>query len=448
MGPVRDGGLDNMLVTPFFLGAVYTAPAWELPDAPSVSSATLLRRWHTYQAWTDAGRTTVANTEGAKVYTLDDLSANAIHVTQSTEANRPVIKLDQLNGKAVMSFDGANDYLSAAGNITPKYAFIMCLGESGGAGNYRGILTTRSEAGGTAYIFDNASYGTFQWAGNGDLRFKTSGAGADISGGVTAFSFLDTWQLSEASSVNGAAFNDGVCIGQDRAYTGRNWDGYFAEMLVYDAILSHEDIMTVRQYFTSQYGIPYKGLDKWAGSAGQSITARNPEIGGTWSLLQGTFEIGSAANTMVPTSNNDNDIAVMETSTANVSVVIRTTPFDSGGAESNFMTVVRASDVNNFWASTLNSNTNYWKLYEVQAGVWTERLSWGPTTVDSGTLYQVVTHCYNNTISLCVASAAVFPQQYTSATFNNTATKHGLAINKTGSPATKATCQSFEVCKA
>lgn len=423
------------------------SPEWAVPAAPSVSSATLLRRWHTYQAWTDAGRTTVANTEDAKVYTLDDLSANAVHVTQSTEANRPVIKLNQLNGKAAMLFDGSNDALSATGNITPKYAFVMCLGKSGGAGNYRGMLTTRSEAGGAMWGFNAASYGDLGWALTADLAMCVSGAAVPAGVSNDLFLLFDTWQLSEMASSAGAAFNDGVRIGQDRGYV-RNWDGYLAEMLVYDAVLTYADIMTVRQYFTSQYGLPYKGLDKWAGSAGQSITARSPEIGGAWSLLQGTFEIGSVANTVIPTANNDNDMTVMETDTANVSVVIRTTPFDSGGNESNFMTVVRASDVNNFWASTLNSNTNYWKLYEVQAGVWTERLSWGPTTVNSGTEYKVTTHCNGDIIALCVASDVVTPQQYNSASFNNTATKHGLAINKTGSPATKATCSSFEVCKA
>lgn len=421
-------------------------PAWEAPAAPSVSSATLLRRWHTYAAWTDAGRTTAANVEDAKVYTLDDLSVNAVHVVQSTEASRPVIKLNQLNGRAAMLFDGSNDSLSAAGNITPKYAFVMCLGESGGAGNYRGMLTTRSEAGGTPYIFDAASYGNIEWAGAGDLAFRVSGA--SLKSGVSNALFLleDVWQLSEAASTAGAAFNDGVRIGQDRGYA-RNWDGYLAEMLVYDAVLSYADVMIVRQYFTEQYGIPYKGLDKWAGSSGQSITARNPEIGSAWSLLQGTFEIGSTANTVIPTSNNDNDMAVMETSTSNVNVIIRTTPFDSGGAESNFMTVVRASDVNNFWAATLNSNTNYWKVWEVNAGVWTERISVGPITVNSGTEYTVSVHCNGNTIAIGVESELVGPATYASATFNNTATNHGIAINKTGSPATKATCQSFEVCK-
>lgn len=77
--------------------------------------------------WQDSARTTPANAGNDPVGAIDDLSGNARHATQATDANRPLLILAFQAGKPVIRFDGSNDSLATT-NFTwtdPAHIFLV-----------------------------------------------------------------------------------------------------------------------------------------------------------------------------------------------------------------------------------------------------------------------------------------------------------------------------------
>src|SRR3990167_10530119 len=60
--------------------------------------------------WADASYITGLN-DGDSVTTWNDLSGNDNHATQSTAAQKPILKLNIINGRPVVRFDATDDNL-------------------------------------------------------------------------------------------------------------------------------------------------------------------------------------------------------------------------------------------------------------------------------------------------------------------------------------------------
>ncbi len=81
-----------------------------VPFSFQVISASWTPALITTQLWLDANDSGTI-TIGTGVSQWDDKSGNSRHVTQATGANQPAYNSVQLNGKAVLSFDGTDDCL-------------------------------------------------------------------------------------------------------------------------------------------------------------------------------------------------------------------------------------------------------------------------------------------------------------------------------------------------
>jgi hypothetical protein len=106
------------------------------------------------QLWLDATTGLYDATSGGSLVTTDsdavarweDRSENARHHTNSTLNNRPILKINQINGKNVVSFDGSNDFLANSSTV-----FCNVSGYT-----FFGVKKNRSTvSGGTRTFFDN-----------------------------------------------------------------------------------------------------------------------------------------------------------------------------------------------------------------------------------------------------------------------------------------------------
>ena len=96
-------------------GAAPEPPAWSPLELSPVlwlkSDAGL------YQERTGASATTPAGADADPIGTWQDQSGNGNHLTATTDAKRPTLKLAIQNSRAVVRFDGSDDFLISAASI-------------------------------------------------------------------------------------------------------------------------------------------------------------------------------------------------------------------------------------------------------------------------------------------------------------------------------------------
>jgi len=216
--------------------------------------------------WADASYITGLN-DGDSVTTWNDLSGNDNHATQSTAAQKPILKLNIINGRPVVRFDATDDNLVitnggtlfqnkpggiviavVAFNLTGNKQYLAALTPAGagriiGAASpgYR-ILDTD---GFTGVTFPTLSTGTFYvlslvinaTAAQGQ-GFRNGTAGSIASGG-TAGNFSDTSGLSTTLGVASTA----------------TLNGDLATIVMYDRVLTTIERVRIERYFGSRYGI-------------------------------------------------------------------------------------------------------------------------------------------------------------------------------------------------
>lgn len=181
------------------------------------------------------------------VTTWTDSSGNGNDVAQSTSGNKPLFKTAILNGKAVVRFDGSDDYLTrAALSVSAATMFIVVTPTGnqswsaastennsdywrtafGGGEGYFGIFrTTRIDLyPNTAVPNSGTHLFTITSSGSGyEVRIDGTGQGAQAAG------------FSAGSFFTIGASDGGV----------RSINGDVAEVLVYDSVLPAGDITSV-----------------------------------------------------------------------------------------------------------------------------------------------------------------------------------------------------------
>lgn len=111
---------------------------------------------------------------------------------------------------------------------------------------------------------------------------------------------------------------------------------------------------------------------------------------------------------------------------------------DSGGSNRNSI-ILRHSSAGNQWLWVVREPNGDWFLYEMQSDSNTQRDT-GTYSWSAGSTYTLRVELSGNSIDLYVNDSLV--GGYASATFNNTATKHGF-IRNTGSTSTRFDDFSF-----
>lgn len=195
--------------------------------------------------------------DGDPVATWSDTSGNARDMTQSTASKRPTWRTAVLNGKAVVRFDGSDDYLS----VTSAYTLI--------AQPFSVFAVVKANSTNTVdRLFDDSNDGSRSLMG-GDAAgaYQMYAGGSVLTGGTRNTSWV-VWegQFNGASSKlivasltvitgdPGSQGNNQIFVGCD--YAGLEpWDGDMAELFVVNSVLSASDQDKVMDYFLAQYGI-------------------------------------------------------------------------------------------------------------------------------------------------------------------------------------------------
>lgn len=219
--------------------------------------------------WLKADALALSNNDPVASWT--DSSGNANHATQGTSGSRPVFKTSILNSKAIVRFDGSDDFLKvtnlAKGVFTMFYVYNMTTGgilaeQSTNAGAVSGdyhynpggahFAVSVGGSGGNLSAYDSTSptIGTSAWlmisrtfSGTHAGHLAWVGGVAVTPGGVSASG-------DPGTSVTTADYYIG-----GRAGSSLFMAGDIAEIIVYDNVLSSPNRVTVETYLTSKYAL-------------------------------------------------------------------------------------------------------------------------------------------------------------------------------------------------
>lgn len=206
--------------------------------------------------WYDA--TEIIGSDGDAIGTWTDQEGTD-DLTQATSSKKPTLRTGELNGNAMLEFDGSDDVLTntLGTNLTqPNTYFLVYRFRTDPGANNRGI-----------YDDDTATEQNFGVRGdNGNLRLN---AGVDLNSGISADT-ADHIHTGVFDGANSVIRQDGTELVTGDAGTG-DLTGMFVgaqgdetshsevdigEFLAYDAGLSTSDRDDVESYLSDKWGIP------------------------------------------------------------------------------------------------------------------------------------------------------------------------------------------------
>ncbi len=222
----------------------------------------------------DAGVTV----NGMAVSAWNDQSGKNNHVIQGTPANQPDYQTNALNGRPVLTFGGLNDRLLGAddaafdfntGNLswfivakpaetTLATTVFSTLGNNnlttapGMAGGFNALRQPYARYSGSAIVTQTKSLAT--WVIIGTSRSGGSAYlynnGQQVVGPITA-----------AENVNGGA----IVVGAARPGGLDSFNGYIAEIIVFNKAVSTAERILIENYLSAKYGITLAGNNVYTG---------------------------------------------------------------------------------------------------------------------------------------------------------------------------------------
>lgn len=230
--------------------------------------------------WLDAADTSTISLSGSDVTQWNDKSGNGYNFTQGTSAYRPTSGTRTQNGKNVIDFDGTKNLQTTAAksafnflnnttatifrvlqqDTTSGIQFLM--GNNSGSNSNIGIfyfttstndqLSCGAGTGSTVYTIQK----TFSTAARYDA-IKSDPANATAANRIKvstnggAFVGSNTGTQTPTGSDSDINF----ILGNDGAGGSIPMNGYFAEIIIYNSILSADDITAVQDYLAAKWGI-------------------------------------------------------------------------------------------------------------------------------------------------------------------------------------------------
>lgn len=195
--------------------------------------------------------------DGDPVATWSDLSGNGNHATQATAGLRPLYKTSILNGRPVVRFDGAGDYLAVFFTLAQPEAIFL-------VGQWRAPSDGQT-------LFDGNGANTMRVLANGVTpvyRMLASGGDFTTSTPVTTGTFQVIYALFSGSSsalrINGGSADvgnagfgagGGIVLGAlgDPGSLSSAVD--LAEVILYNREPSNAERQRVERYLSRKYGI-------------------------------------------------------------------------------------------------------------------------------------------------------------------------------------------------
>lgn len=224
-----------------------------------------LRSWHKADS--------LSLNDGDSVTTWEDSGANNHDLAQATAANKPTLKKTAANGRPALLFDGTNDYLTTSFSTAsqPITVFIVrkrISGATGATDQY--LLDGISASHRLAIAYVNAT-GLSSIAGSAVLSSIASlGNDWDVlqaTFNTTTSSFFVN-DILHATGTVGTGDLTGYTIGA--SYVPNSYfNGYVAEILVFDGAVTAANAWTIRRYLQAKYKVNYfdptsiSGLLEW-----------------------------------------------------------------------------------------------------------------------------------------------------------------------------------------
>jgi hypothetical protein len=223
------------------------------------------------ELWLDANDlNTITKDGGNLVEQWDDKSGNGYHVTQATEANKPIYGTSLINGLPAVYCDSTvqtminTTGIPIAGDLT----ILAVLKDTRNASNV--VLVTNGGAGET-----EATNWTYSWRFQSLVPqlFYETGGGSDVfvnattavpSDDIVAYltrdsngtSSIDFGYLQDATdfSENDTASNSSGGSDSD-FFLFSGYTGKMGELLIYDKILTAQELVNVKSYLKNKWGI-------------------------------------------------------------------------------------------------------------------------------------------------------------------------------------------------
>lgn len=209
-----------------------------------------------------------------------DQSSNSYSMLQTTAAKKPLYKTGVVNGKPVVRFDGADDYMDV-GTVLGKpanytiFAVMQTVdvsvaafpfasaSSSGSAKDTWGSAEIKAVANGdTAYEFgDGTNYGFGATAGGVMANATWCCRVSKYTNGQAAETIRingvdkSTSPSGTATSIGGTPYK--WTLGRFGEYNNYYWGGDFAEVLIYTSALTGPQIAQVESYLSTKYALGF-----------------------------------------------------------------------------------------------------------------------------------------------------------------------------------------------
>lgn len=230
-----------------------------------------------------------------------------------------------------------------------------------------------------------------------------------------------TFSQGCALFIKGGAFTNWSLVW--RWFTGTDASLYPIISRYHNTITLDVDVFMVPDHDYSAVLQPTH-LDLFTGADDDLLAAHSPEVGGSWTVRTGVFDIQSS-RAAIDTASGGRDVATVTAGVADcmIDVVVRKTDANDTG---EMGICLRYSNDSNYWLVVADFANNLIKIIERNAGTETLRASASVALV-TGTDYHVRTVAVGNNIQAYLNGANRCT--YASASLNNTATLHGIVGN-------------------
>ena len=245
---------------------------------------------------------TSATVYGGYVSQLTDKSGTNNNNTQASASLMPLWVSNGENGIGVAKFDGVNDFMTFATRLTTIRSAFFNINSLGNP-QWTPILGD-----GTTYDFHGSQTGTNL------LDTANSYSSANIRNGSGYVNGLST---VPGSILNSSTFqNIGLItlgnvtansLTHDRNITGRDWNGNYGEVILYDAALSNNARNLIEQYQSAKWGIALTPPGSGATEAAQATASiqKGDAVDGYSAFTTRYLErLSQSANISLQSSNN------------------------------------------------------------------------------------------------------------------------------------------------
>jgi len=240
--------------------------------------------------WLDASDVNTITEALGAVSAWNDKSGNGVDFAQASAPAQPETGVDKINSRNVLGFDGTNQFMPASTSITAGTIFIIAELDPG----FVDLAGLFNEAGANdENIKMDAAFQRF--FGNPVFPPIPSSEDFTFDGSMRIDGAVEERvELNQPFVLTALALAPGAFIPQvSQDFSSRFWKGKIAEVIVYDRILTADEINQVEEYATQKWILPEE----------QSLFELLPpsptyQIEGVRNIAVETFDLGNDSSSI------------------------------------------------------------------------------------------------------------------------------------------------------